>query len=63
MTEPRVLGAADAGLLLRVVKDCQKMKVQGAQGSWKDYLKAQTPSLSKTDPAAHTWQVHTYAYV
>ncbi|KAL0053990.1 hypothetical protein WJX82_002016 [Trebouxia sp. C0006] len=44
----------DKELLIRVVKDCQKNKLQGTQGSWKDYLKAQTPALSKSDPSMHS---------
>lgn len=48
---------SDRELLVQVVQDCQKSKVQGASGSWKDFLKSQTPSLSKTDPATHSWQV------
>lgn len=44
----------DKELLVRVVKDCQKSKLQGTQGSWKDYLKAQTPALSKSDPSTHS---------
>ena len=48
---------ADKELLIRVVKDCQKSKLQGTQGSWKDYLKAQTPALSKSDPSMHSSKV------
>ncbi len=44
-------------MLIRVVKDCQKSKLQGTQGSWKDYLKAQTPALSKSDPSMHSFKV------
>jgi len=48
---------ADKELLIRVVKDCQKSKLQGTQGSWKDYLKAQTPALGKSDPSMHSSKV------
>ena len=49
--------ASDRDLLVRMVKDCQKSKVIGTQGSWKDFLKAQTPALSKNDPSMHSWKV------
>ena len=49
-------GASDKSLLVQIVKDCQKSKVQGTQGSWKDYLKAQTPTLGKVDPSMHSWK-------
>ena len=48
---------ADKELLIRVVKDSQKSKLQGTQGSWKDYLKAQIPALSKSDPSMHSAKV------
>lgn len=57
MVDSQQFAPSDRELLVQVVKDCQKSKVQGASGSWKDYLKSQTPSLSKTDPATHSWQV------
>lgn len=57
MADSQPFAPSDRELLMQVVKDCQKSKVQGASGSWKDYLKSQTPSLSKTDPATHSWQV------
>lgn len=55
MTGPQEFGPHQRDVLLRVVKDCQKTKIQGAQGSWKVYLKLQ--KLSKTDPALQSWQV------
>ena len=55
--ESQEFAPSDRELLLRVVKDCQNSKLQGTQGSWKEYLKSQTPSLSKTDPTTHSWQV------
>ncbi|KAL3156616.1 hypothetical protein ABBQ38_000903 [Trebouxia sp. C0009 RCD-2024] len=55
MAGSQEFGLTDKHFLVRVVKDCQKAKLQGAQGSWKDYLKSQT--LTKTDPTLHSWQI------
>ena len=57
MAEPSSFAASDRNLLIRVVKECQKDKVSGTQGTWKDFQKAAAPALSKTDPGAHDWKV------
>ena len=57
MAEPSTFAASDRNLLIRVVKECQKDKVSGTQGTWKDFQEAGAPALSKTDPGAHDWKV------
>ena len=59
MPVPTGFLASDKDLLIRVVKDCQKSKVQGTKGSWKDYIKAQESALGKVDPTMHSWKVGT----
>ena len=44
-------------MLLRVVKECQKSQLRGSKGSWKEFVKAEVPTLTKTDPALHDWKV------
>lgn len=44
-------------MLLAMVKECQKSQLRGSIGSWKEYVKAEVPALTKTDPSAHDWRV------
>lgn len=45
------------GLLLRVVKECQKSQLRGSKGTWKEYVKNEVSGVSKTDPSLHDWKV------
>ncbi|CAL8460769.1 g300 [Coccomyxa elongata] len=47
----------DRNVLVRLVKQCQKLGSEGSSGSWKNFLKVRYPKFRSQDPSHYHWKV------